>query len=282
MNDPGWSVSAAFVDFDRDGWLDLYVGHYLTWTPSLNTPCFGPPAGGVYCAPKVYAPQPSRLYHNNRDGTFTDVTAASGMAGQFGPALGVSTADFNGDGWIDMYVANDGQENQLWLNQRNGTFKETGLLSGAAVSERGRAKAGMGVDAGDFDDDGDEDLFVTNLSGEGHDLYVNDGRGVFESRSAPAGLTFPTLSFTGFGAAWLDADNDGWLDLLTVNGTIQRIDALARRDDPLPLRQRKQLFHNLGNGRFDEVSAAAGDVSSASTSAAAQPSAISTTTATPT
>jgi hypothetical protein len=260
VNDSGWSVSAAFVDYDRDGWLDLYVGHYLTWTPSLNTPCYGPSGRRVYCAPKVYAPQPSRLHHNNRDGTFTDVTVTSGMAGRFGPALGVTTADFNGDGWIDMYVANDGQENQLWVNQRNGTFKEMGLLSGAAVSERGRAKAGMGVDAGDFDDDGDEDLFVTNLSGEGHDLYVNDGNGVFESRSAPAGLTFSTLPFTGFGTAWLDADNDGWLDVLTVNGTIQRIDALARTGDPLPLRQRKQLFHNLGNGHFDELGAAAGDV----------------------
>jgi len=259
VNDSGWSVSAAFVDYDRDGWLDLYVGHYLTWTPSLNTPCYGPSGRRVYCAPKVYAPQPSRLYHNNRDGTFSDVTAASGMAGRFGPALGVTTADFNGDGWIDIYVANDGQDNQLWLNQRDGTFKEMGLLSGAAVSERGRAKAGMGVDAGDFDDDGDEDLFVTNLSGEGHDLYVNDGSGAFESRSASAGLTFPTLPFTGFGAAWLDADNDGWLDLLTVNGAIQRIDALARSGDPLPLRQRKQLFHNLGNGRFAEVGATAGD-----------------------
>jgi enediyne biosynthesis protein E4 len=258
VNDPGWSVSAAFVDYDRDGWLDLYVGHHLAWTPSLNTPCYGPSGRRVYCAPKVYTPQPGRLYHNNRDGTFSDVTVASGMAGRFGPALGVTTADFNGDGWIDMYVANDGQENQLWLNQRNGTFKEMGLLSGAAVSERGRAKAGMGVDAGDFDDDGDEDLFVTNLSGEGHDLYVNDGSGAFESRSAPAGLTFPTLPFTGFGTAWLDADNDGWLDLLTVNGTIQRIDALARSGDPHPLRQRKQLFRNLGNGRFAEVGATAG------------------------
>ena len=260
VNDSGWSVSAAFVDYDRDGWLDLYVGHYLNWTPSLNTPCYGPSGRRVYCAPSVYVPQPSRLYHNNRDGTFSDVTVASGMAGRFGPALGVVTADFNGDGWIDLYVANDGQPNQLWINQRNGTFKDIGLLSGAAVSELGRAKAGMGVDAGDFDDDGDEDLFVTNLSGEGHDLYVNDGTGTFESRSAAAGLKFPTLSFTGFGTAWLDADNDGWLDLLTVNGSIQRLDALTRKGDPFPLRQRKQLFRNLGNGRFDDVSDQAGDV----------------------
>jgi hypothetical protein len=260
VNDSGWSVSAAFVDFDRDGWLDLFVGHYLNWDPSLNTPCLGQSGQRVYCAPRAYVPQQSRLYHNNRDGTFTDVTAEAGMAAQFGPALGVATADFNGDGWIDLYVANDGQENQLWINQRNGTFKDLGLVSGSAISELGQAKAGMGVDAGDFDDDGDEDIFVTNLSGEGHDLYVNDGAGGFESRSAAAGLRYPTLPFTGFGTAWLDIDNDGRLDLLTVNGTVQRLDALLRAGDKLPLRQHKQLFRNIGDGRFEDLTPRAGAV----------------------
>ena len=260
VNDAGWSVSAAFVDFDRDGWLDLYVGHYLTWNPSLNTPCFGASGKRVYCAPSAYAPEQSRLYHNNRDGTFTDVTAVAGLAAQFGPALGVSTADFNGDGWIDLYVANDGQPNQLWINQRNGTFKDMALLSGAALGELGQTKAGMGVDAGDFDDDGHEDIFVTNLLGEGHNLYVNDGSGVFENQSAASGLRHPTLPFTGFGTAWLDIDNDGWLDLLTVNGTVQRIDSLIAAGDPFPLRQRKQLFHNLGNRHFEDLTDRAGPV----------------------
>jgi enediyne biosynthesis protein E4 len=260
VNDSGWSVSAAFVDFDRDGWLDLYVGHYLNWEPSLSTPCFGQSGKRVYCAPRVYVPQQSRLYHNDRDGTFTDVTVASGIGAQFGPALGVTTADFNGDGWIDLYIANDGQENQLWINQRNGTFKDVGLISGAALSELGQAKAGMGVDAGDFDDDGDEDVFVTNLSGEGHDLYVNDGSGAFENRSAASGLIYQSLPFTGFGSAWLDVDNDGRVDILTVNGTVQRIDAMARAGDPHPLRQRKQLFHSLGNGRFEDLTDGAGAV----------------------
>jgi hypothetical protein len=260
VDDFGWSVSAAFVDFDRDGWLDLFVGHYLDWDPKANTPCFAPSGRRAYCAPRVYQPQPSRLYHNNRDGTFTDVTAAAGMSTTFGPALGVSSADFNGDGWIDLYVTNDGQENQLWLNQHDGTFKDTALLSGVAVSEHGKAKAGMGVDAGDFDDDGDEDLIVTNLSGEGHDLYVNDGSGTFDSRGAASGLRAPTLLYTGFGTAWFDFDNDGWLDILTVNGTVQWIEAQARAGDPLPLRQSKQLFRNLGNQRFEEVTSRAGPV----------------------
>jgi len=259
VDDKGWSVSAAFLDFDRDGWLDLYVGHYLNWDPSLNTPCFGPSGKRVYCAPAVYLAQQSQLFHNNRDGTFTNVTTAAGMAAQFGPALGVTTADFNGDGWIDLYIANDGQENQLWINQRDGTFKDLALVAGAAWSDPGKAKAGMGVDAGDFDDDGDEDVFVTNLSGEGHDLYVNDGTGTFEPGSAAAGLKHPSLPFTGFGTAWIDIDKDGWLDLLTVNGTVQRIDELVREHDPTPLRQRKQLFRNLGNGRFEDLTARSGD-----------------------
>jgi hypothetical protein len=258
VSDEGWSVSASFLDFDRDGWLDLYVGHYLNWDPSLNTPCFGPSGKRVYCAPAAYVAQQSRLYRNNRDGTFTNVTTAAGMAVEFGPALGVTSADFNGDGWIDLYIANDGQENQLWMNQRDGTFKDLALVAGAAWSDPGKPKAGMGVDADDADDDGDDDVFVTNLSGEGHDLYVNDATGNFEPRSAAAGLKHPSLAFTGFGTSWLDIDNDGWLDLLTVNGTVQRIDALVRENDPNPLRQRKQLFRNLGNGRFEDVSSRSG------------------------
>lgn len=260
VDDSGWSVSAAFLDFDRDGWLDLYVGHYLNWDRDASPPCFAASGKRVYCAPQSYFAQQSQLYHNDRGGTFTNVTAAAGMAAQFGPALGVTTADFNGDGWVDLYVANDGHPNQLWINQRDGTFKDVGLLSGAAFSEYGKAKAGMGVDAGDFDNDGDEDVFVTNLTGEGHDLYVNDGSGTFETRSAVAGLAYTTLPYTGFGTAWLDIDNDGWLDLITVNGTVQRIDALVRANDPTPLRQRKQIFRNTGHGRFEDVTGLAGPV----------------------
>ena len=163
----------------------------------------------------MYSAQPSHLFHNNRDGTFTDVTASAGLSSEFGPALGVVTADFNGDGWIDIYVTNDGQPNQMWINQHNGTFKNTGLLSGTALSGEGEAKSSMGVDAGDFDNDGDEDLVVTELTGQGSDLYVNDGSGIFVDQSARSRLRFASLPFTGFGAAWLDVDNDGWLDILT-------------------------------------------------------------------
>jgi hypothetical protein len=256
----GWSVSAAFVDFDRDGRLDLFVGHYLNYTVAGNIKCYGLAGEADYCPPHVYTAQPSHLYHNDGDGTFTDVTAAAGIAAEFGPTLGVATGDFNGDGWIDIYVANDGQPNQLWINQRNGTFRNTALLAGAALGADGEAKSSMGVDAGDFDNDGDEDLFITELTGQGVDLYVNNGSGLFEELSARASLRLASLPSTGFGAAWLDFDNDGWLDVLTVNGAVTRNAAPGARPTAWSLQQRKQLFRNTGRGRFEDVSDRAGAI----------------------
>jgi hypothetical protein len=249
-DDDGWSISASFVDYDRDGALDLFVGNYLNYSLEANIHCYSLSGSLDYCPPHVYRPHPSHLYRNNWDGTFTDVTVEAGLSREFGPALGVSTADFNGDGWIDIYVANDGQPNQLWINQHDGTFKNTALLSGAALSPEGEPKSSMGIDAGDFDNDGDEDLFITELTGQGDDLYVNDGTGMFEDRSARAGIRLASLPFTGFGAGWFDVDNDGWLDVLTVNGAVsQNVEALAR-NQLFSLQQRKQLFRNLGIGQL--------------------------------
>ena len=257
-NRGGWGVSAAFVDYDRDGWLDLFVGNYLNYNTAADVHCLSVTGRRDYCPPNSYRPQPSRLFHNRGDGRFEDVTAKAFVGGAFGPALGVSTADFNGDGWIDIYVANDGQPNQLWINQHNGTFKETGFLSGSAVGGTGQAEASMGVDAGDFDNDGDEDLFVTNWLDQMNVLYVNDGSGSFEDRRAASGLGSPSLAKTGFGTAWFDFDNDGWLDLFVANGGVATIEALARAKDPFPLRMTPQLYRNLGNGRFEDVSGRAG------------------------
>jgi hypothetical protein len=256
----GWSVSAAFFDYDRDGWPDLFVGTYLQYSLELNTKCFSPSGAVDYCTPNTYRPQPSRLFHNNHDGTFTDVTAKSGIGAEYGPALGVSTVDVDGDGWIDLFVANDSQPNQLWINQHDGTFKNVALASGVALTAEGKAEASMGVDAGDADNDGDDDLFITEQNGEGHNLYVNDGKGMFEDQSARSGLASASLAFTGFGTAWFDYDNDGWLDLLTVNGAVQTIQSLAQANDPFPFHQTRQLFHNRGNLRFEDVSATAGAV----------------------
>ena len=254
----GWSVSAAFVDYDRDGWLDLYVGNYLIYSVDSDKKCLSVTGRRDYCPPNSYRGQPDRLYHNRGSGTFEDVTRKALVGGAYGPALGVSTADFDGDGWIDIYVGNDGEPNQLWMNQHNGTFKDLAPLNGAAVNGAGNAEASMGIDAGDIDGDGDDDLIITNWMSQMNTLYVNDGHGVFEDRKAASGLGAPSLAKTGFGDAWFDFDNDGALDLLVVNGSVATIEAQAREKDPFPLRMAKQLYRNDGNGRFTDVSAQAG------------------------
>lgn len=254
----GWSVPASFIDYDRDGWLDLYVGRYLRYSPDREIQCVGPSGVPDYCTPHSYEPMSGVLYHNNRNGTFTDVTESAGLSGAHGPALGAVTADFDGDGWIDLFVANDSVEDQLWLNQHDGTFRDVGVERGVALTAAGRAESSMGVDAGDFDNDGDEDLIVTEQTGEGHNLFVNDGHGQFEDRSEASGLGPSSLAFTGFGAAWIDIDNDGTLDLLAVNGTVQTIQRLAQAHDPFPLHQTKQVFRRRADGRFEDVTPHAG------------------------
>ena len=234
----GWGVPASFLDLDRDGWLDLFVGNYLDYSLETHITCHNRSGPPDYCPPEVYRAQPNRLYRNRGDGTFIDVTRTAGVALDFGPALGVATADFDNDGWIDIFVANDQQENQLWMNQHDGTFINLALVSGAALGAAGEAKADMGVDAGDFDNDGDEDLFITELVSQGSTLYVNDGTGLFEEQSVRSRIRPASLPYTGFGAAWFDFDNDGWLDILAVNGHVtQTIEALAP-DNPFPLQQR--------------------------------------------
>jgi hypothetical protein len=258
-NTGGWGVSAAFVDIDRDGWLDLYVGNYLLYSIEGDIDCLSVTGQHDYCPPNSYRPQPDRLYRNRGQGVFTDVTRNALEGGAYGPALGVSTADFNNDGWIDIYVGNDGMPNQLWINQKNGTFKDMAFLNGAAVNGAGNSEASMGIDAGDFDNDGDEDIFVTNWLAQMNILYVNNGQGVFEDRKAASGLGTPSLAKTGFGTAWFDFDNDSWLDLITLNGSVSMIEAQARARDPFPLKMLNQLYRNLGNGRFEDVSARGGE-----------------------
>ena len=207
-DDPRWSVSAAFLDYDRDGWLDLYVGNYVNFSFSNHKLCFSfgnasSKSAREYCDPSRYEPLPESLFHNRGDGTFEDVSRKSGIAGQSNGALGVSSADFNGDGWIDIYVANDKRPNHLWINQKDGRFRNEALVSGCAVSGEGFAESSMGVDAGDFDNDGDEDLFMTHMSlNEKNTLYRNNGKGWFEDVSYPSGLALPSVVFTGFGTAF--------------------------------------------------------------------------------
>ena len=254
----GWSVSAAFLDFDRDGSLDLYVGDYVNYRVDSASPCFTPSGKPDYCSPSAYRPRPGQLFHNEGGGRFANVTARSGLASAFGPGLGVVVADVDDDGWPDLYVANDGQDNQLWINRHDGTFTNRAGIAGVAVNASGRPEGSMGTDAGDVDGDGDLDLLVTNLTGEGHTLYLNDGSGQFEDGAARAGLRTASLAFTGFGTALVDLDNDGRLDVFVTNGAVRILDDAARTGDRFPLRQRAQLFVNAGGIRLDEFSALAG------------------------
>ena len=257
-DDPRWSTAASFLDYDRDGWLDLIVVNYAEFSLTNSPNCYAPTSARDYCTPRVFRAPGNRLFHNRRDGTFEEVTVAAGIDKEFGHGLGVVAADFDDDGWIDIYVANDGDPNQLWMNQKNGTFKNEGLLAGAAVNRDGKTEAGMGVDAGDFDGSGTDDIFVTHLMEETNTLFTNVGAAVFEDRTRETGLGMPGRRFTGFGTSFFDYDNDGWLDLLVVNGAVQLLPELIRKADPFPLGQPNQLFRNTANGRFIEIVEQAG------------------------
>jgi hypothetical protein len=256
VSDPLWSTSAAFLDYDRDGFLDLFVANYLDFTIADNKVCHDPVGTRDYCSPRAYRPVPDRLYRNDGRGRFVDVSQSAGIVRADGNGLGVTVGDYNGDGWLDIYVANDATANQLWINQHDGTFADEGLLSGAAVNAAGNPEGSMGIASGDFDADGDEDLFVTNIIGETFVLYVNDGKGNFDDARVRAGLSRPTAAFTGFGTDWFDYDNDGWLDLFVANGAVNIIE--SQRGQRSPYRMTNQLFHNNGAGRFEDTSAAAG------------------------
>jgi hypothetical protein len=252
-DDDRWSTSAAFFDYDRDGWLDLMVVNYAEFSVTNNPMCYANTTARDYCTPRVFRAPGNRLFHNEGEGKFKDVTVAAGVDKEFGHGLGIVSADFNDDGWIDIYVANDGDPNQLWLNQKNGTFKNEALLAGAAVNRDGKTEAGMGVDAGDFDGNGTDDIFITHLMDETNTLFTNLGDAVFEDRTRESGLGMPGRRFTGFGTLFFDYDNDSWLDLLVVNGAVQLLPELVRKRDPFPLGQPKQLFRNTGKGGFVEI-----------------------------
>jgi len=265
--DPRWSTSAAFFDYDRDGDLDLFVANYLDFTVAGNRVCGGTPSASgsglleipleqrTYCGPHRYNGAPNTLYRNDGDGTFAEVTRPLGIFNLFGKGLGVVPADLDGDGDDDLYVANDGVRNFLFRNDAGRAFAEVGVEAGAAYSGAGLAEAGMGVDAGDYDEDGDPDLFVTNFSRESNRLYRNDTGLRFADESEPAGLAQPSFLPLGFGTRFFDADNDADLDLFVANGHVQ--DRVHLLEPDLSHAQPNQLFENRG-GVFAEVSAFSG------------------------
>jgi hypothetical protein len=231
LSNPAWSTSAAFFDYDRDGWLDLVVVSYVDYDPSWL--CNGPTGARDYCAPKTFKGRVSRLFHNEggrlaREGKsaqstraqFRDVTEVSGLSRVPGPGLGVICADFDGDGRPDIFIANDGAANRLWMNQKGGTFKEEAVQRGIAFNGMGKAEAGMGIALGDIDGDGLFDIFVTHLTEETHTLWKQGPRGLFRDATAHSGVVTPTTRGTGFGTALIDFDHDGFLDLAIVNGRV--------------------------------------------------------------
>jgi hypothetical protein len=246
----GWSTSATFADLDLDGYLDLFVTRYLAWTPATERECYSLTGVVDFCSPKNYdAPTTDLLFRNNGNGTFSDVSRTAGLGAAVGNGLGVIADDVDGDGRPDIFVANDGTPNHLWMNQGNLRFRESALVSGVAIDQDGAPKAGMGVHAADVDDDGDNDLIVMNLDTESDSFFRNDGR-LFRDDTVSVGLRVISRRFTRFGVAFLDFDNDGRLDLYEANGRVGLQSETFASD---PYAEPNLLFRGLPTGRFDEV-----------------------------
>lgn len=245
----GWSTSATFLDADADGDLDLFVTRYINWSPDSELDCFSLSGVPDYCSPRNYdAPLSDVLFRNDGDGTFTDVSAAAGLHAAFGNGLGVVAADFDRDGRIDVFVANDSMPNQLWLNQGGGRFRDAALVTGTAIDQDGKPKAGMGVHVADVDADGDLDLLVVNLDGESDSFFRNQGAH-FMDDTAVVGLRTASRPFTRFGAAFLDFDNDGALDLYEANG---RVGLQSEHYSIDPYAEPNILMRGTAEGRFEE------------------------------
>ena len=252
---PAWSASCAFGDVDNDGHVDLYVANYVDFDPSDNRFCgFGDVRS--YCHPNVYESVADVFYRNNGDGTFTDATREAGLDRADGNGLGVVFGDYDGDGWTDIYVANDAVPNFLFHNMGSGSFEEVAFWAGVAVGITAKPLAGMGTDMGDFNGDGLPDIFVTNLDLETHTLYANVGGGLFDDVTLRSGVGEATLPYVGFGTAFLDFDNDMDLDIAIANGDVD--DNASRMSDTKTFEQPNLLLRNDGSGRFTNLGTAAG------------------------
>ena len=256
VGDPGFSTSALWFDYDGDGHLDLFVANYVEWTAETDLFCTLDGETKSYCTPESYPGQSATLYRNRGDGTFEDVTAAAGVEAPSAKGLGVVMLDTDADGWMDLFVANDTQPNQLYRNRGDGTFEDIAVTAAVAFSETGVARAGMGADAADYDDSGLPGLVIGNFSNEMLALYHNEGNGLFIDEAPRSPLGRATLLTLTFGCFFFDADLDGRLDIFAANGHVA--DDVGRVQSQVSHAQRPQLFRNLGGGRFEEASAVGG------------------------
>jgi enediyne biosynthesis protein E4 len=252
-NDGAWGTAAGWFDFDRDGHLDLLVTNYVQYDVDHPVSCGGSKPGyRAYCHPDSFSGSSPRLYHNNGDGTFADVTKAAGLENRDGKSLAVVLADLNGDGWPDIFIANDTQRNFLYLNNRDGTFRDASYSSGAGFSEDGKAEAGMSADAADVRNNGLYDLFVSHLDFQLNRYYRNNGDGTFIDATIASGIGQSNYRNSSFGARFFDFDNDGWRDLLVVNGHI--LDNISLYHPNVTYAEQKRLYRNIGDGKFIDVS----------------------------
>lgn len=255
--DAGWGTSCAFADFDNDGFLELYVTNYANYTLDAHKTCYRHNIP-VYCGPISYPPQPDVFYHNNGNGTFTDLTQQSGLlSAPAAHGLGVAVGDADNDGDPDIYVANDQDFNFLFENRGDGSFEEIGLLSGVSCSDMGKAEAGMGVAFADYDNDGKLDLTVSNFQNETNTVYRNEGGNFFIDTTIIAGIAEHTHRYLGWGIGFLDYDNDGYKDIFVANG--HTMDNIAEVDRSTTTPQQNLLFRNLRNGQFEDITAQLGE-----------------------
>jgi hypothetical protein len=252
----GFSTSALWFDYNRDGLLDLLICNYVKWSPELDVFCSVDGKRKSYCTPEAYHGDTCWLYRNRGNGTFEDVTAKSGIFDPTSKSLGVTLIDYDHDGWPDIFVANDTQPNKLYRNQRNGTFEDVGVHAGVAFSEDGKARAGMGIDAADFDNSGVEGIAITNFDNEMIALYRQSKPGVYADIAMGAGVGQASRDSLGFGCSFLDINLDGRLDLIAVNGHID--ETVRQIHGNTGYAQPPHLFLNRGNGRFQDVAAQAG------------------------
>ena len=254
---PGWASSAVWFDYDNDGRLDLFVCQFVEFSKSKNLPCIAYNNKPGYCVPRLYKPTPSWLFHNNGDGTFTDVSKSSGIGKYLGKAWGVVATDLNNDGKMDLFVANDTTANFLFMNRGSGRFEEVGALAGVGFSEMGRPRSGMGVDAADFNQDGWMDLFVANIDHEKYSLYQNNHDETFDDQAGATGIGAATRLMSGWGLKFFDYDNDGNLDLFLANGNPDDLIETMQKD--VTYREPLLLFHSDGK-TLHNVSAESGPI----------------------